>query len=50
MDDASSHVLTFVDRRLEAERFALVFGVRDPSDRDLTAFADLPEIRVSGLA
>lgn len=49
MDDASTQVLTFVARRLEAERVALVFGVRDPSDRDLTAFAGLPEIGVSRL-
>ena len=49
-DEASAQVLTFVARRLAAERVALVFGVRDPSDRDVSLFAGLPELRVNGLA
>lgn len=50
IDDASAQVLTFVARRLAAERVALVFGVRDPSDRDVSMFAGIPELHVDGLA
>lgn len=49
IDDASAQVLAFVARRLEAERMALLFAVRDPSDRDVSVFAGLPELRVVGL-
>lgn len=49
IDEASAQVLTFVARRLGAERMALLFAVRDPTDRDLTVFAGLPELHVNGL-
>ena len=47
LDQASAQALAFVARRLLAERIALVFAVREPSDdREL---AGLPELRVEGL-
>jgi DNA-binding CsgD family transcriptional regulator len=41
-------MLSFVARRVLAERVALVFAVRDPSDG--SEFAGLPELMVRGLA
>lgn len=49
LDQASAQVLAFVARRLEAERIALVFALRDPTDRDVRPFAGLPELRLDGL-
>ncbi|MEV1292108.1 AAA family ATPase [Pseudonocardia sp. NPDC049635] len=49
LDQASVEVLAFVARRLEAERVALVFALRDPSDRDVPAFTGLPELGLAGL-
>lgn len=53
LDEASGQVLAFVARRLEAERIALVFAVRDPDPDDSGGEADaltgLPEMRLRGL-
>jgi DNA-binding CsgD family transcriptional regulator len=47
LDRMSTLILTFVARRLLAERIALVFAVREPSpDADL---AGLPELTIRGL-
>ncbi|HKE80064.1 MAG TPA: ATP-binding protein, partial [Solirubrobacteraceae bacterium] len=47
LDGASAQALAFVARRLLAERIAMVFAVREPSDtREL---AGLPELAVAGL-
>jgi DNA-binding CsgD family transcriptional regulator len=48
LDRASAQALAFVARRLLAERIAMVFAVREPSDE--AHFADLPEMTVEGLA
>jgi hypothetical protein len=47
LDQASAQVLAFVARRMEAERVALVFALRDPCTT--TSFAGLPELRLEGL-
>jgi DNA-binding CsgD family transcriptional regulator len=47
LDRASRQALAFVARRLLAERIAMVFAVREPSDAD--EFAGLPELGVEGL-
>src|SRR5690606_34149548 len=49
LDQASAQVLAFVARRLVAERIALVFALRDPTDRDVRAFSGLPELQLDGL-
>ncbi len=49
LDQASAQVLAFVARRLAAERVALLFALRDPADRDVRAFAGLPDLRLDGL-
>ncbi|WP_219339792.1 ATP-binding protein [Luteimonas salinisoli] len=49
LDQASAQVLGFVARRLVAERIALAFALRDPADRDIGAFAGLPELPLDGL-
>jgi hypothetical protein len=47
LDDGSVQVLGFVARRLLAEHVAMVFAVREPSDRrELTS---LPELWLGGL-
>ncbi|WP_211341543.1 AAA family ATPase [Myceligenerans xiligouense] len=48
LDRASAEVLTFVARRVDAERIAMAFGVRDNGE-DHTVFAGLPELRLNGL-
>jgi DNA-binding CsgD family transcriptional regulator len=48
LDRASAEVLTFVARRVDAERVAMVFGVRDNGDGH-AVFAGLPELHLSGL-
>jgi len=47
LDRASAQTLGFVARRLLAERVALVFAVREPSELD--AVAGLPDLVVTGL-
>ena len=47
LDEASAQALGFVARRLLAERVAIVFAVREPSDPP--AVAGLPELRLEGL-
>ena len=48
LDRASAQALAFVARRLLAERIAVVFAVREPSDVD--ELTGLPELVVGGLA
>jgi DNA-binding CsgD family transcriptional regulator len=48
LDRASAQALAFVARRLLAERIAIVFAIREPSDD--AHFDDLPELTVEGLA
>ncbi len=48
LDRASRQALAFVARRLLAERIAMVFAVREPSDAD--ELDGLPELSVDGLA
>src|SRR3954471_5622676 len=48
LDRASAQALAFVARRLLAERIAMVFAVREPSQAD--ELAGLPELLVDGLA
>lgn len=50
LDEASTQVLTFVARRLAAEPVAIVFGLRDPGDGDVVAYAGLPDLRLDGLS
>jgi hypothetical protein len=47
LDDASAQALGFVARRLLADRVAIVFAARDPSDQRL--LAGLRELRLEGL-
>jgi DNA-binding CsgD family transcriptional regulator len=47
LDRASSQALGFVARRLLAERIAMVFAVREPSDAD--GLGGLPELLVAGI-
>lgn len=49
LDQASAQVLAFVARRLAAERLALVFALRDPTEGDVRAFAELPELHLDGI-
>jgi DNA-binding CsgD family transcriptional regulator len=49
LDQASAQVLAFVARRVAAERLALVFALRDPTEGDVRPFAGLPELHVGGL-
>jgi DNA-binding CsgD family transcriptional regulator len=48
LDRASGQALAFVARRVQAERLALVFGIRDRAEGD--GFAGLPQLVVEGLA
>ncbi|HEX5191913.1 MAG TPA: BREX system ATP-binding domain-containing protein [Solirubrobacteraceae bacterium] len=47
LDQASAQTLTFVARRLLAERIAMVFAVRDP--HQVNELSGLPELTVGGL-
>jgi DNA-binding CsgD family transcriptional regulator len=47
LDEATGQVLGFVARRLLAERVAIVFAIREPSDE--REVAGLPELRLEGL-
>jgi len=48
LDQVSAQTLTFVSRRLFAERIGVVFSVREPADGP--AWRGLPELTVGGLA
>ncbi|HEY0813403.1 MAG TPA: AAA family ATPase [Pseudonocardia sp.] len=48
LDQASTHMLEFVARRLRTEHVTMVFAVRE-SDADVAALAGLPELVVHGL-
>ena len=47
LDGASGQVLGFVARRLLAERMAMIFAVREPSEK--SHLVGLPELRLTGL-
>ena len=47
LDRASTQALSFVARRLLAERIAMVFAIREPSHED--GLAGLPELAVQGI-
>nr|WP_274387780.1 LuxR family transcriptional regulator [Salsipaludibacter albus] len=49
LDEVSAQVLAFVARRVEAERIAMVFALRDLGDADVDPFAGLPELHLEGL-
>nr|WP_286793127.1 LuxR family transcriptional regulator [Microbacterium sp. UBA3394] len=49
LDEVSAHVLSFVSRRLSAERIALLCAVRDPPATDTSMFEGLPEVSLTGL-
>jgi DNA-binding CsgD family transcriptional regulator len=49
LDLESAQVLAFVARRLYADRIALLFAVREPSERRVP-LAGLPELNIGGLA
>jgi DNA-binding CsgD family transcriptional regulator len=48
LDQATAQTLTFVARRLLAERIAMVFAVREPTD--ITELSGLPGLVVGGLS
>ena len=51
LDRASAQVLGFVARRLRAESVAMIFAVREPTDRgEVTELNGLPDARVGGLS
>jgi hypothetical protein len=50
LDKASIHALTFVARRLLADRIGMIFCVRDQKTVDDIDFAGLPELRLRPLA
>src|SRR4051794_24967577 len=47
LDQASAQTLAFVARRLLAERIAMVFAVREPTD--VNELSGLPELVIGGL-
>jgi DNA-binding CsgD family transcriptional regulator len=49
LDQVSSQVLAFVARRVEAEKVAMLFAVRDATGNDVGVFDGLPELRLGGL-
>ncbi len=49
LDETSAQVLTFVARRVTAERLVLMFALRDPTEAGLRPLAGLPELRLDGL-
>ncbi|MCU4187198.1 LuxR C-terminal-related transcriptional regulator [Acidiferrimicrobium sp. IK] len=48
LDYASARAITFAARRLDADRVAIVFGVREPAGRD--DLASLPTLDLEGLS
>lgn len=49
LDQASAQVLSFVARRLGAERLVLIFAVRDAGESAGDPLTGLPELRLEGL-
>ncbi|USQ77357.1 ATP-binding protein [Ornithinimicrobium cryptoxanthini] len=49
LDQASAQVLAFVARRVGAEHLAMVFALRESTDRGGELFTGLPEVRLAGL-
>ncbi|WP_255506314.1 AAA family ATPase [Mycolicibacterium sp. 018/SC-01/001] len=49
LDEASAEVLSFVARRVAAERLVMVFAMRDPCVDGTDTLAGLPEMRLTGL-
>ncbi|KAB1650388.1 AAA family ATPase [Pseudoclavibacter endophyticus] len=49
LDQVSAEVIGFVARRIDAERMAMAFGVRDGGDGGISVFPGLPELHLSGL-
>ena len=49
IDRESLDALTFVARRLQADRVAIVFAMRDPNDR-AASFAGLPMLDITGIS
>jgi DNA-binding CsgD family transcriptional regulator len=49
LDQASAEVLAFVARRMDAERVALLLGIRDSNDATSQSYAGLPELRLQRL-
>ena len=49
LDQTSAQVLTFVARRVAAERLVLIFAVRDPCESPGNPLVGLPELRLAGL-
>jgi DNA-binding CsgD family transcriptional regulator len=50
LDQASAQVLAFAARRVDAERVALLFAVRDTDVDSDHRFTGLPELRLAGLS
>lgn len=50
LDEASTHALLFVARRLDADPIALVFGVREGVEPSAGPLTGLPELQLRGLA
>jgi predicted ATPase len=50
VDAESARVLTFIGRRLDADRIAMLFGLRDTGDAWLTMFDALPRLDVPPLS
>ncbi|WP_308290358.1 AAA family ATPase [Mumia sp. zg.B53] len=50
LDQASAQVLAFAARRVDADRVALLFAVRDTDVDSDHRFAGLPELRLAGLS
>lgn len=48
LDHASAQAIALAARRLQADRVAMLFGVREPSQRD--EFASLPKLDLAGLS
>jgi DNA-binding CsgD family transcriptional regulator len=49
LDQVSAEVIGFVARRIDAERMAMAFGVRDGGEGGMSVFPGLPELHLSGL-
>jgi DNA-binding CsgD family transcriptional regulator len=50
VDGESARVLTFVGRRLDADRIAMLFGLRDTGSASPTVFDELPRLEVAPLS
>jgi DNA-binding CsgD family transcriptional regulator len=49
LDAESADLLSFVARRLLADRVGLLFGIRETADAEEPRLLDLPSLRISGL-